>query len=291
MLAVSPVKSEVLTVTLLGTGTPIPSIQRFGPSILVEAGKRKILFDAGRGTTQRLSQLGINIGTIEHLFITHLHSDHISGIPDLYTTGLIWQRESPLRVWGPEGTEEMLFHVKEMFSFDKKVRNQLSKSMKPQAEFIYTAIVPGVVYKDNDFSITAFTVNHGAVSPAYGYRINYGKYSALISGDTTYSQNLIKHGKSVDLVIHEVMAASKPLINSNRRLNKMMDYHTSPEEAASVFNKIKPRLAVYSHLLLFCVTEKAILDKTFSLYKGKVVIGKDLDTFDIGTAINVYNRQ
>ena len=87
------------------------------------------------------------------------------------------------------------------------------------------------------------------------------------------------------------MAASKPLINSNRRLNKMMDYHTSPEEAASVFNKIKPRLAVYSHLLLFGVTEKAILDKTFSLYKGKVVIGKDLDTFDIGTAINVYNRQ
>ena len=121
--------SQNLTVTLLGTGYPRPVIERFGPSILVEAGKEKLLFDCGRGATQRLYQLKVPFSEVTALFLTHLHSDHIVGIPDFYLTGWIFGRKTPFRVWGPAGTTEMMSHVEQAYQFDIHVRRDVDEKL------------------------------------------------------------------------------------------------------------------------------------------------------------------
>src|ERR1700752_885693 len=117
-----------IKVTLLGTGAPVPSIERFGPSILVEAGGQKILFDCGRGASQRLWQLKIPLGRIDALFLTHLHSDHIVGIPDVWLTGwlpaVFGRRANPFQVFGPAGTKDMMNNLVKAFSWDISTRNK-----------------------------------------------------------------------------------------------------------------------------------------------------------------------
>ena len=113
-----------IRVTLLGTGTPVPAMNRFGPSILVQAGGQTFLFDAGRGAMQRLAQLRVRWQDIDALFLTHLHSDHVVGFPDLWLTGWLVGsgRDRPLHVWGPRGTEKMMSHLEQAFDFDIRIR-------------------------------------------------------------------------------------------------------------------------------------------------------------------------
>src|SRR5437867_3485253 len=112
-------------VVLLGTGTPNPRPDRFGPSTLVEAGSERLLFDCGRSCTTRLWQLAIPLGTVK-LFITHLHSDHTVGIPDLWLTGFLsnpyGRRTGPFRVWGPAGTAAMMAHLRQAYAADVRIR-------------------------------------------------------------------------------------------------------------------------------------------------------------------------
>src|SRR5688500_502889 len=105
-----PAAAPKIKVTLLGTGTPVPAMNRFGPSILIEAGNHNFLFDAGRGAMQRLSQLKVPWQSIDGVFLTHLHSDHVVGFPDLWLTGWLVGpgRNRPLSVWGPRGTQKMM---------------------------------------------------------------------------------------------------------------------------------------------------------------------------------------
>jgi ribonuclease Z len=122
---VGPASSQNLKVTLLGTGSPRPVMERFGPGILVEAGQEKLLFDCGRGATQRIYQLKVPFAEVTALFLTHLHSDHIVGIPDFYLTGWIFGRRTPLRVWGPAGTTEMMSHLEQAYQFDIHIRRDV----------------------------------------------------------------------------------------------------------------------------------------------------------------------
>jgi ribonuclease Z len=118
---------EAIRVTLLGTGAPVPSIERFGPSVLVEAGDQKLLFDCGRGAAQRLWQLNIPLGQVTALFLTHLHSDHVVGIPDVWLTGWIpavyGRRATPFQVFGPTGTRDMMDNLVKAFAWDINIRS------------------------------------------------------------------------------------------------------------------------------------------------------------------------
>src|SRR5882724_8123786 len=127
---------QSLKVTLLGTGNPEPRMDRFGPSILVEAGKEKFLFDCGRGATQRLAQLNIPFSEVTALFLTHLHSDHVVGIPDLWLTGWIRGRKTPMQVWGPAGTTQMMSHLEEAFSFDIHMRRDVDGKLPAQVVIV-----------------------------------------------------------------------------------------------------------------------------------------------------------
>jgi len=274
-------------VHLLGTGSPLPQTFRFGPSTLVEAGGKKFLFDSGRGVIQRLYSLDIPFNDVDKLFLTHLHSDHTIGIPDLYLTGWVRGRKVPLRVWGPEGTAKMMNGLAEAFDYDIKTRIE----QNPGSQVDAIDIVPGVVYDQDGVTITAFTVDHPPLESAFGYKIESQGRTVVLSGDTRYSETVVEQSKGADLLVHEVAAASDKLMASSPIIPKIVAKHTEPEDAGKVFSDSGVRMAVYSHIVLFDVTEKELEERTRKTYDGPLVIGEDLMTFDIGDEITVSTTE
>jgi ribonuclease Z len=271
-------------VVLLGTGTPAPEMNRFGASILVEAGDERLLFDAGRGAMQRLNQ--IDDRDVTNLFLTHLHSDHTVGIPDIFLTGwLLRRRTVPFNVWGPKGTADMLSHIRAAYAFDIGIRVSDDGRNPDGARVDAHDIEEGVVFNKNGVKVTAFTVDHRPVEPAFGYRVDYNGHSVALSGDTRFSENLITHATGVDLLIHEIAANSDPSVTQEN--NRVFAHHTLPEQAATVFTRTHPKLAVYSHIIAVGLTDQQLIDVTRKGYQGPVVAGADLMTFEIGDTVTI----
>ena len=276
-------------VTLLGTGNPRPTIKRFGPSILVQAGNQKLLFDCGRGATMRLDQLKVE--QIDGLFLTHLHSDHIVGLPDLWLTGWVMGRKTPFRVWGPAGTRQMMSHLEQAYSFDIHMRRDVDQNLPAAGvEVQANDIEQGVVYQNGGVKVTAFTVDHGLIKPALGYRIDYGGHSVVLSGDTRYSENLIRFAQGTDVLIHEVIdpESYKAFPNSltPEQKARVVAHHTTPEEAGRVFTKVAPKLAVYSHIVPPDVPD--VVPHTRKTYAGPLEVGEDLMSIEIGDQVRVH---
>jgi len=285
-------------VTLLGTGVPTPRPDRFGPSTLVQAGDQTLLIDAGRGATIRLYQLGVPMGRVDALLLTHYHSDHTVGIPDFWLTGWLQshyaQRSAPLRVIGPTGAKNLMSNLEKAYAADIKIR--IADEKLPQqgvALAVEEFAADSVVFERSGVKVTAFEVDHGdVIKPAYGYRIDYGGRAAVISGDTRYNENVVKYGAGADLLIHEV-ATARPELMSEPFIQRIMAHHTTAREAGLVFSRTKPRLAAYTHLV-FLASQKvppATLDdlvaETRQTYGGPLEIGEDLMSFEIGDEVVV----
>ena len=297
VLAPTVASSQVLRVTLLGTGGPEPAIDRFGPGTLVEAGPEKLLFDAGRGVSQRLWQLGVRPGEVNALFLTHLHSDHVVGIPDFWLTGWLRARfggrTTPLEAWGPKGTEAMMLALRKAYDSDIQQRSEGAALPGEGVTVVARDISEGVIFERNGVKVTAFNVDHGVVSmPALGFRIDYAGRSVVISGDTRFSENLIRFATGADVVIHEVMAAW-PEVQLAEAMRLVMSSHTSPEEAGRVFDRLKPKLAVYTHIGLVSAPARlsalrdALIPRTRTSYHGPLEIGEDLMAITIGDKVEM----
>ena len=285
--------AQTIKVTLLGTGNPRPVMNRFGPSILVEAGAEKLLFDCGRGSTQRLYQLKVELSDVTALFLTHLHSDHVVGITDFWLTGWVMGRKSPLRVWGPAGTKEMTAHLAEAFAFDIRTRRDLDEQLPGNGVVMVAKDVDeGVVYESNGVKVTAFAVDHGAVKPALGYRVDFGGHSVVLSGDTRYSENLIRFAQGTDVLIHEVIDVEAYQKSGTHftpeQREKVISHHTTPEQAGTVFSKVKPKLAVYSHIVPPEVP--TLVEQTRKTYSGPLEVGADLMQIEIGERVMVKQK-
>jgi ribonuclease Z len=290
-LAFSSAQAQIIKVTLLGTGSPAPVIERFGPSILVEAGEQKFLFDAGRGALQRLTQAQVKYREIQGVFFTHLHSDHVVGFPDLWLTGwLTGQRVGPLLVWGPKGTKKMTANLERAFEFDIKARISDNTGSSQGIVIKATDIKEGVIFESGGVKITAFEVDHGRLKPAFGYRIDYAGRSVVLSGDTRRSENLIRHSNGADLLIHEVVSPEVlARMNFPAELSKtIIDYHTTPEQAGEIFSVVKPRMAVFSHIIQPSATEQDILPLVRRNYAGPVELGEDLMVIEVGNEIGIH---
>lgn len=274
-------------VILIGSGTPVPAADRFGPATLVEAGDQKLLFDAGRGATIRLWQLKIPFSKVSPLFLTHFHSDHTVGIPDLWLTGWLGgpfaRRTTPFHVIGPSGTKELMTNLERAYAADIRIRtadeHYPSEGIRVVADE-FTA--EGVVYEKDGVRVTAFEVDHGQeIKPAFGYRIDYKGRSVVISGDTRFNENVIKYGTGADILIHEVAAVRSELLK-DQQVQRVMAHHTSPQEAGTVFSRARPKLAVYTHLVLLArppvpaLSVDDLIAQTRETYSGPLEVGEDL---------------
>ena len=277
-------------ITFLGTGAPPPTMRRFGPSTLVEAGKEKLIFDAGRGAMQRLNQLGIPFGDITGIFLTHHHSDHLVGFTDLWLTGWIgrvWgHRKVPLKVWGPEGTNQMVKYLPLAFATDIEVRSHSYPVEGVKLESL--EINEGFVFENNGLKVSPFLVDHGGEKLiALGYRIEYEGRSVVLSGDTRFNENVIKYGENSDVLIHEVVHG---MMDGMERANleRITNNHTLPEQAGIVFSRSRPRLAVFTHILLLGkTTSDEIIPATRKTYNGPLVVAEDLTQIEVGEEIKV----
>lgn len=278
-----------IRVTLLGTASgPRVHVGKAGISTLVEAGGERLLFDAGRGFMQRLVQAGFPTNTVTQLFLTHLHSDHVVDIPDLLLTPWSAQPERtvPLEVWGPAGTRDMMRHLEQAFAFDIHMRRDVDEHFSPDGiKVVAREIHEGKVYARNGVTVTAFLVTHGLVKPSYGYRIDYAGRSVALSGDTSPSDNLVAFCKGVDVLIHEAIDLDelRRLVPDQQRVQAIVARHTTPEQAATIFNRVSPRLAVFSH----SPGTAAIVEQTRQAYPGRVEMGEDLMVIDIGATVRV----
>src|SRR5215472_13093088 len=206
------------TVTLLGTGTPVPRPDRFGSATLIEAGDQKLLIDAGRGAAIRLYQVDVPMGRLDALLLTHYHSDHTSGVPDVWLTGWLESffgtRKTPFRVIGPTGAKRLMENLERAYADDIKIRIADEK-LPPSgvATDVSEFDSDGVVYERNGVRVIAFEVDHGdVIKPCYGYRIEFGGRVAVFSSDTRYNANVIGYGKDADLLVHEVAMARPELM-------------------------------------------------------------------------------
>jgi ribonuclease Z len=292
--ALSAPPSDSLKVVLLGTGAgPVVNLQQYGASTLVEAGGQRFLFDCGRGATLRLAQAGVPVGSITRVFLTHLHSDHVVQLPDLLLTG--WsagRRVVPLAVWGPAGPRARMDHLLQAFDFDIHVRRDVDERFPAAGIMVvsHDIMADGVVFAEGGVTVTAFLVDHGVVRPAYGYRVDYGGRSVVLSGDTRVSENLIRHARGVDVLIHETIdpEALRRRVDrpSEATIGAIVAHHATPEEAGTVFRRVAPRLAVYSH----APNTSRVMAQTRTTWSGPLLGAEDLLTLFIGAEIRVEHH-
>jgi ribonuclease Z len=271
-----------MRVTLLGTGTPFPNAERFGSAILVEVAGKRLLFDCGRGVVIRLTQAGVSAKEIDGLFLTHLHSDHVVGIPDLWLSGWFLGRSKPLRIWGPKGTSSMAKHLAQAFAFDIRIRQAAPDPLPAEGvEIDAKEIEQDEIYNDGSTRVSAFLVDHGTVNPAFGYRVDSAGHSVVISGDTKFCQNLVDFARGADCLIHAAWGTGwrNPTPPSNRSI-------ASAEDAGSVFAMVKPKLGVVYHYK----DKEGLWDAVRKEYKGPLVIGKDLMTINVGKTVTWHGK-
>ena len=279
--------ADYAEVILLGTGTPRPNIERFGSATLVNVGGEKLLFDVGRGATIRLHQAGVTPNQIDKVFLTHLHSDHISGLDDLWITGWVWQRQQNLTVYGPTGVHSLVGNLRKAYAADISYRVSNADLNDEKAKIESIEICEGLIYESGKIKVQAFMVDHKPVSPALGYRIEFGDRVIVISGDTTYSDNLIKHAQDADVLIHEITAAEESLLKRNKRLQNIVAYHTNPKQMSLILEKTNPRTSILNHVLLFGVSEQSVINAINENYSGKVLMGYDLMKIGVGDVIDI----
>lgn len=293
-----------IQVVLLGTQAgPTYDVQRLGISTLVIAGPERLLFDAGRGTTTGMARAGINSAGVTRIFLTHLHSDHVVSLPELLISPWAFDgRSVPLRVWGPAGTRAMMQHFQEALTFDIHVRRDLDEKFAADGVRVESSdITEGVVYESNGVTVRAFLVDHGPVQPAFGYRVDYRGRSVALSGDTKPSESLIKATAGVDVLIHEIgRLKTDPAFagppdellpdshQTRRQLMTIAAHHTDPVEVGVVLNRVKPKLAVFSH---YNADPARALPLVRRNYDGAVEFGEDAMTIDIGATIAVRRRE
>lgn len=278
-----PVQTRVV---LLGTGTPNAEPHRAGPSTAIVSGDRAYIIDCGPGVVRRASAAfarGVRElapSRLETAFITHLHSDHSTGYPDLILTPWVLGRRKALGVYGPPGTEAMTRNILAAYAEDIRVRIEGPEHANSASSGVDVhEISPGLIYADEQVKVNAFPVQHGAWKHAYGFRFDAPDRSIVISGDTTPCEELIRQAQGCDILVHEVYCAS----TFQRQPASWRSYHeqshTSTIELGELAARARPKLLVLYHQLSWGCSEEEMVQEVKTKFDGEVRFGHDLDVF------------
>lgn len=273
-------------IVLLGTGTPNADPERSGPSIAIVVNDTPYLIDFGPGVVRRAAAAfrngikGLEAKKLNRAFLTHLHSDHTAGYPDLILTPWTLERTDPLEVFGPKGLNAMTKHLLKAYRADVDIRlNGGEPSNKTGYKVIAHEIKPGVIYKDANVTVKAFLVDHGSWPEAYGFRFETGDRTIVVSGDCRPGASVIENCNGCDVLIHEVYAQAGFAKRPPAWQKYHSRYHTSSRELAQIATKARPGLLVLYHQLFWDTSEEDLLKEVRAGYSGKVVSGHDLDVY------------
>ena len=276
-----------ISVTLLGTGTPIPDRDRHGPSQLIKIARDLVFVDCGPGTLHRLLEAESNVSAISHVLLTHLHSDHVSGLADLLWAGWVgrWWTTPPVFV-GPPGTEEFIKRLLYAFEEDIRLRTEEGSVTIAGLHPSIHEIEDGWTKTFHEWSVKGFRVDHYPVKHAFGYRFEHDKNVVVISGDTCICENLQMHAQDADIFVCEVVweEGIKRAIETSHgpdkaRWERILRYHMSSLEVGKVAANARVKHLVLSHLMLMNGSPADLLVDVRSSFDGKLTVGEDLAKF------------
>jgi ribonuclease BN (tRNA processing enzyme) len=275
-------------VVMLGTGNPNADPERSGPAVAVIAGGRAYLVDCGPGIVRRAAAAAargiraLEANRLSIVFVTHLHSDHTVGLPDLMLTPWVLERSVPLEVYGPPGIKDMTDHLLAAYAEDIRIRQS---GLEPEKSEGYRVnaheIAEGVVYSDSNVTVTAIAVPHANWEHAFGYRFEARDRVVVISGDTRPTEAIARACNGCDVLVHEVYSVkgfkSRPSVWQRYHA----DAHTSTEQLAGIATWARPKLLVLYHQLFWGVTDEDLVREVRKGYSGAVVSARDLDVYPL----------
>ena len=258
-------KEDALSAAVCGSRSPLPSPGRAETCILVAAGDDLFVVDIGDGSNQNLRSWNIDFSDIQAVLITHLHSDHIADLPGLHQNAwVVGERSSKLKVFGPEGVDQLTQGIEMAYANDYVFRNEHHGDAIAPLEYagFDTSVIDlndPVIFDNGELKITAFKVVHEPIDPALGFKFEYKGRSLVITGDTSFTQSVIDNSMNVDVLFHEAQANHMLAVIENLQRSLGMDllatilddittYHTTLIEAAEVANKANVKKLVFYHL-------------------------------------------
>jgi len=275
-------------IVLLGTGTPRPDPKRSGPATAIVVNGTAYLVDAGPGVVRRAQAAvdngikGLAVASLQTAFITHLHSDHTVGLPDLIFTSWVQGRHVPLQLYGPPGISEMAKHILLAWQADIDIRTKGERRDGTGATVEAHDVKPGRIYQDANLAVTAFPVRHGDV-PAYGYRFDTADRSVVITGDTSPSPEVIDNCRKCDVLIHEAYAEDYRPADMPGWIAYRAKHHTTTTQLGELAAKAQPGLLIVYHRGIGPagreISDRRYLDEIGRTFKGRVVIGQDLEVY------------
>ena len=273
-------------IVLLGTGTPIVDPDRSGPAVAIVVNDTPYLVDFGPGVVRRAAAAyrkgikGLAMPKLTRAFVTHLHSDHTVGYPDLIFTPWVADRAEPLVVYGPKGIKAMTSHILRAYREDIEMRvNGLEHAKRIGSEVQAHEITPGIIYRDRNVTVKAFLVKHGSWREAYGYRFETPDKTIVISGDTSPAESVVTNCNGCDVLIHEVYSQAGFLKRPPAWQDYHSQFHTSSLQLAELASRAGPKLLILYHQLFWDQTEEQLLSEIRKVYRGQVVSGHDLDVY------------
>ncbi len=273
-------------VVVLGSGTPNADPDRSGPAVAVIVNGRSYLVDCGPGVVRRAAAAmrkgvpGLRMPELTRVFLTHLHSDHTLGYPDLIFTPWVLGRTEHLAAYGPRGLAEMTTNILAAWKKDIAVRTEgLEQGNATGYRVDVHEIAPGVVYKDANVTVKAFAVKHGSWDESFGYRFESADRTIVISGDTAPTDAVVKACDGCDVLLHEVYTWGPGAAGNQPGREYFAAFHTSTAELAGIAARAKPKLLVLYHQVFHGETEGELLRQVRAGYSGAVVSAHDLDVY------------
>jgi ribonuclease BN (tRNA processing enzyme) len=280
------VSASKTQIVFLGTGTPNADPDRSGPAVAIVVNDQPYLVDFGPGVVRRASLglrngiTGLALSKLTRAFVTHLHSDHTAGYPDLILTPWVLDRKEPLEVYGPRGLKAMTGHILAAYKEDIGIRLHGLEHANPDGYKVNAhEIKPGLIYKDANVTVKAFLVRHGSWKEAFGYRFETPDRTIVVSGDTAPSESIVENCNRCDVLIHEVYSQAGFATRTPAWQEYHSHFHTSSKELADLATRAKPGLLILYHQLFWDMTEESLLSEMRRGYDGKVVSAHDLDVY------------